>query len=117
MNSRDEYSADILLYLDNELSGSELEDFWAHLMDCAGCQRRLEEEQALSDLLNRSRPLYSAPEALRAQVAAAAAAQQTTVVSHAPNRLRRRVLRMLTRPLRHMTQRPTLGKHWWPRFW
>jgi mycothiol system anti-sigma-R factor len=116
MNRRDEYSADILLYLDNELSGSELEDFCAHLMDCADCQRRLEEEQALSDLLYRSRPLYSAPAALRTRVAEEAA-QQATVVSHAPNRLRRRVLRILTRPLRQMTQRPTLGKHWWPRFW
>jgi mycothiol system anti-sigma-R factor len=116
MNPRDGHTADIFLYLDNELSGSELEDFCAHLMDCADCKRHLEEEQALSDLLLRSRPLYSAPEALRARVAAAAA-QQTAVVNHAPNRLRKRVLRILTRPLQHMTQRPSLGKHWWPRFW
>ena len=72
MSRCEEHTADILLYLDNALTGQELEDFRAHLAVCANCWERLEEELALSSLLRKARPLYLAPEALRARVAAAA---------------------------------------------
>jgi mycothiol system anti-sigma-R factor len=64
----DEHRANILLYLDNELRGKELEDFRAHILVCEECRSQLEEEQALSDLLHRSRPLYAAPETVRNRV-------------------------------------------------
>jgi anti-sigma factor RsiW len=61
-------AVNLLRYLDNELSGRELESFRAHLQSCATCSVRLEEERAFSDVLHRSRPLYRAPEELRCQV-------------------------------------------------
>jgi len=67
MNSCDD-AANILRYVDNELSGRELETFCAHLQSCRTCKMRLEEERAFSSALHRSRPLYRAPEQLRGQV-------------------------------------------------
>jgi anti-sigma factor RsiW len=72
MNAHDEHRTNILLYLDNELRGQDIEDFLAHLDSCADCRRLLEEERALSNLLHRTRPLYTAPEPLRARLAAVA---------------------------------------------
>jgi Putative zinc-finger len=34
MRAHDEHSANILLYLDNELRGQDIEDFLAHLDNC-----------------------------------------------------------------------------------
>jgi anti-sigma factor RsiW len=67
MNSCDD-TVNILRYLDNELSGRELEVFLAHLGSCPTCKVRLEEERAFSSVLHQSRPLYRAPEQLRSQV-------------------------------------------------
>ena len=67
MNSCDD-AVNILRYLDNELSGPELEKFRAHLQSCPTCKMRLEDERAFSSVLHRSRPLYRAPEELRSQV-------------------------------------------------
>jgi hypothetical protein len=79
-----EYSVQTLRYLDNELEGQELEDFLAHLNVCADCRVRVESEQALSQVLKRSRPLYSAPDPLRARVSAAAAQHSAEVTAHGP---------------------------------
>ena len=68
MNGCDDYSATIELYLDRELSGQDLDGFRAHLKECEACRMELEAEEKLSALLHRSRPLYSAPDALRARV-------------------------------------------------
>ena len=68
MNPCKEHSLDVLRYRDNELTGHELRYFRVHLRDCADCRARLEEEQELSYILRRSRPLYMAPAALRARV-------------------------------------------------
>ena len=76
MSTHDEHIANILLYLDNELRGQELEYLLAHLGNCTDCRRLLEEERALSNLLHRTRPLYTAPESLRARIAAAAGQPQ-----------------------------------------
>jgi hypothetical protein len=71
MNRCDEYATKTLLYLDNVLDGQELEDFLSHLKSCDSCREHLEAEKKLSTTLQRSRPLYLAPAALRARVAAA----------------------------------------------
>ncbi|HUN61917.1 MAG TPA: zf-HC2 domain-containing protein [Candidatus Sulfotelmatobacter sp.] len=71
MASCDEYSLKALQYLDGRLQGQELDDFYAHLEACPNCRASLETERALTQLLYRSRPLHSAPPALRARVSAA----------------------------------------------
>lgn len=72
MNSCDEYVIKTLRYLDEDLEGYELEDYLSHLDSCTSCQEQLEAEKELSAILHRSRPLYSAPVALRNRVAASA---------------------------------------------
>jgi hypothetical protein len=73
MNNCDEYAVNTLRYLNNELEGHELEDFLSHLNSCARCREQLEAERELSATLDRSRPLYSAPAALRSRIATAIA--------------------------------------------
>jgi anti-sigma factor (TIGR02949 family) len=70
MNRCDEYRVKILRYLDDDLQAHELNDFRNHLKACADCRASLEAEQALSNLLHRSRPLYPVPVALRSRVSA-----------------------------------------------
>ena len=88
MNRCDERTSDILFYVDNALTGQRLEDLRAHLESCSNCRQRLEDELALSSLLRKARPLYLAPRALRARVAAAAT-EQPSVFSPAPDRSRK----------------------------
>jgi anti-sigma factor RsiW len=71
MDSCSEHSINMLRYLDNELSARELEAFSAHLKVCSDCNARLQEEQQLSHLLRRTRPLYPASAALRARLSSA----------------------------------------------
>jgi hypothetical protein len=71
MNRCDEYATKTLRYLDNDLEGRELEDFLSHVKSCASCQELLEAEKELSATLQRSRPFYLAPAALRDRVAEA----------------------------------------------
>ena len=92
MNPFGEHTLDVLLYLDNELEGEDLEDFLAHLADCAACRVLLEEERELLDLLHRSRPLYTAPDQLRARVSAAL---RVSVSDHTPYRLRKPAVHLL----------------------
>ena len=70
MSCYDKYRAKIPRYLDNDLQGEELDAFRNHLETCGGCRASLEAEFALSLLLRRSRPLYSAPDRLRSRVSA-----------------------------------------------
>jgi anti-sigma factor RsiW len=95
-----DYGATIELYLDKELIGPDLEEFRAHLEACAACRLELELREELVHLLHRSRPLYSAPDALRRQV------MQTTELfpsstPYAPPHLRKRVLKILARPVQY----------------
>jgi hypothetical protein len=71
MSACDEYRLQIPRYLDNQIQGRELDDFLAHLENCSNCRAAEKAERSLSQLLRESRPLYSAPPALRARVAAA----------------------------------------------
>ncbi len=98
MKGCDDYGANIQLYLDKELTGQDLEEFHAHLEECPACRNQLEAEEELSDLLHRSRPLYSAPDALRKRVMRAAELFPSTA-THAPVRLRKRIAKVLGRPL------------------
>jgi anti-sigma factor RsiW len=90
MSAHDEHGVNILLYLDDELRGQDLEDFLAHLDNCADCRRLLEEEQALSNLLHRTRPLYTAPESLRARIASASG--EPVVLGDKPDRKHEHIL-------------------------
>jgi anti-sigma factor RsiW len=101
MSHCDERSADILLYLDNALTGQRLEDFRAHLAGCSNCRERLKEELTLTSLLRETRPLYLAPQALRERVAAAA--QQAFAGSRPSDRSRETRMEKLTRWLRDVT--------------
>ena len=100
MNSCNEDGVRLLRYLDNELTGQELEDFRVHLKTCAHCRKQLEEERALSGVLKRSRPLYPAPEELRARVAAIESANSEG--------LYQRIVRGLKQSLQN-NQRPIFG--------
>src|SRR5215470_7489565 len=77
MNPCDDYIVQTLRYLANDLKGAELEQFRSHLTGCADCRAHLAAEEALSKTLVRSRPLYSAPAALRNRVSAAATQQHS----------------------------------------
>jgi anti-sigma factor RsiW len=80
MSLCDEVGLKALLYLENRLEGQELQDFLEHLKVCPNCRARVEEERALSRVLHRSRPLYSAPAGLRARVAAMVEQEQPAAI-------------------------------------
>src|SRR5215469_4712627 len=92
MNPCDESVIKTLRYLENDLEGKELGDFRLHLESCAECRAHLEAEKALSRTLHRSRPLYSAPAALRDRVAAAVI--QHAVPDDVPDRVDQRAFRI-----------------------
>ncbi len=106
MSPCDHYRLMIPLFLDDELTGNELEDFRRHLVGCADCKKLLAEEQELSQLLHRTRPLYQAPEVLRTRVSGILSSEVDSGLA-APERLRRHILRILASPLGGATQ-PTL---------
>jgi anti-sigma factor (TIGR02949 family) len=83
----DKYMVETLRYLDDDLKGQELEDFRSHLTSCSNCRAHLDEEKALSQLLHRFRPLYSAPASLRGRVSEATEASAS--ISTARDRLDR----------------------------
>jgi len=103
MSACDDYRSMIPLYLDGELRSVEAEDFRAHIAGCAECRRLLAEEEALSELLHRARPLYEAPDTLRARVSGILSSEGYSGVS-APERLRRRIRRLLASPLTSFAQ-------------
>ncbi|MDX6460894.1 MAG: hypothetical protein QOJ51_380 [Acidobacteriaceae bacterium] len=107
MKGCDDYSATIQLYLDRELSGQDLENFPPHLKECEACRTELEGDERLSALLHRSRPLYSAPAALRARVMRAESFPSTP--THAAVRLKKRIAPGLAWPL----QAAGRGAHNW----
>jgi mycothiol system anti-sigma-R factor len=108
MKGCDDYCATIQLYLDRELSGQDLDDFRAHLEECEACRKELEAEESLSVLLHRSRPLYSAPAALRARVMQTAESFPSIATLPAV-RLSKRIATILAWPL----QAAGRGAHSW----
>jgi anti-sigma factor (TIGR02949 family) len=103
MSARDDCRAMIPLFLDGELRGSEVEGFRTHVATCPDCWRLLAEEQALSQLLHRTRPLYRASEGLRARVSGILSSEAHGDLG-VPERLRRRILRILASPLSGIAQ-------------
>jgi mycothiol system anti-sigma-R factor len=108
MKGCDDYSATIQVYLDRELSDQYLDDFRAHLKECEACRTELEADEKLSALLHRSRPLYSAPDALRVRVMQAAESFPSTTTPPAVS-LRKRIATALGWPL----QAAGRGAHNW----
>jgi len=97
MKGCEDYSANIQLYVDKELRGQDLEEFRAHLETCAACEQELAAEEELSRLLHDTRPLYIAPQALRDRIMQAST-EPVLVGSHAPDRLQKRVTKVLAHP-------------------
>src|SRR5258708_20440814 len=105
MKGCDDYSANIQLYFDKELSGQDVEEFRAHIEECPVCRTELKAEEELSGLLHRSRPFYSAPDALRKRVMQAAELFPSTT-AHAPIRLCECIVKVLPLPLPSATRPP-----------
>jgi anti-sigma factor (TIGR02949 family) len=103
MSACNDYRAMVPLFNDDELRDHELQDFEQHISECAECREVLAQEQALSQLLRRNRPLYHAPENLRARVSRILSFEVHSLV-RAPDGLRRRVLRIMASPLRGFTE-------------
>jgi anti-sigma factor RsiW len=68
---------DLDAYLDRELAPDAAQAIQEHLASCASCRARIAERQALGRLV-RSAPYYSAPDRLRARVAAQTARSRMT---------------------------------------
>jgi Putative zinc-finger len=69
MKGCDEYVIDIQLYVDKELlSGQDLKEFSAHLLECVACRQQVEADIELSRMLRRSKPLCIASDALRERI-------------------------------------------------
>jgi anti-sigma factor (TIGR02949 family) len=103
MSACDDYRSMVPLFLDDELSGDDAEDFRRHVASCADCRQCFKEEQVLSRLLQRARPLYQAPEAFRARISGILSSEMRSHL-RAPDRLRRRILRILASPIRGFAQ-------------
>lgn len=101
MKGCEDCSATIHTGLGKELSGPDLEEFLAHLTGCETCRAEFEAEERLSSLLQRSRPLYTAPDALRARI------MQAAESLHAPVSLRKRLMSVFSRPRNSAPRRPS----------
>jgi mycothiol system anti-sigma-R factor len=111
MSVCDDYRSMIPLLLDNELSGNELQEFQEHLTSCTDCKEYLTAEQALSQLLRRTRPLYQAPEVLRSRVSGILSSEDYSGLG-ASEPLRHRISRILASPLGSAAQ-PAFGWKQW----
>lgn len=70
-----DYRSQIQLYLDNELTSSDAEEFLAHLEHCECCQREMQETEAFFRRLRQARPFAFAPTALHERIARLAKTQ------------------------------------------
>jgi anti-sigma factor RsiW len=68
-------SSQIQLYLDDELTGSDMEELLAHLKYCASCRNAMEEAEAFARRVAQARPFAVAPAALRERIENLAATQ------------------------------------------
>lgn len=90
-------SADV----DQALSAAERQVVSAHLVGCAECRQRREDERALKALLRRDIPILSAPQELRQQIIAALDREPAPSVAAPSEQARSKVryLRFSRRPL------------------
>jgi anti-sigma factor (TIGR02949 family) len=70
MTNCDDIRERLALYLDNELQGDDRVAFEAHTQSCESCASFVEKELAFLDAIRGSGPLHTAPETLKAKVAA-----------------------------------------------
>jgi anti-sigma factor RsiW len=76
MASCSDYKIMIQLYVDHELTGSDLQDLLSHLEACGNCRREVEELKAFSTQIRGARPLFTAPASLRERILTQTANQQ-----------------------------------------
>ena len=69
MNSCERHSLRLMLHLDGELDVGEQRLVRAHLETCGACRNAFRRERLFRKGIRRRRPLYAAPDALRARVA------------------------------------------------
>jgi anti-sigma factor RsiW len=77
MASCGDYKTMIQLYLDHELTGSDLQDLLSHLETCGNCRREMEELKAFSTQIQEARPLFTASASLRERILTQTANQKT----------------------------------------
>lgn len=79
----------VAFYLDDELSGSDLQDFEAHLKSCASCVKMVASERRFIESIREAKPLAIAPPELRSS--AEKILDRAAPAYAAPPELRRRV--------------------------
>lgn len=82
MSKCNEFYAQLILYLDDELDQNKKRAVEDHLNDCSACREVLEREGWFKDYIARVRPLYKAPEDLRTRVASIVSAAPVSPPSH-----------------------------------
>ena len=95
MNACGNIRAQMMFYLDDELHESERAEMESHLDDCRACREIFDRERHFLQGVRDSRPLYTAPPELRAQVEESL--RDAPSPHTAPSRLRNRVERSLWR--------------------
>jgi anti-sigma factor (TIGR02949 family) len=93
MNGCEDIRSRLTLYLDEELEGNERAALEEHLKACEKCNAVFESERRFLEAVRQSRPLHSAPLALRDRVTNIIVDLPASAV--APPRLKRKIRRML----------------------
>lgn len=93
MNKCNEFRARLILYLDDELQGSERRVLEPHIEQCASCRATLENERQFVQAIRQSAPHHQASTELRARINDLLG--DSNVFASAPARLRRRIERVL----------------------
>jgi anti-sigma factor (TIGR02949 family) len=93
MNRCEDIRSRLTLYLDEELEGKERAALKEHLKACEKCKAAFESELRFLEAVRQSRPLHSAPLALRDRVTDILSDLPASAV--APPRLKRKIQRML----------------------
>lgn len=94
MNNCNDFRARLILYLDDELQGSERRVLEAHLEQCASCRATFTNERQFVQAIRQSAPLHQAPTQLRARVEQLIG--DSPISMSAPVRLRRRIQQVLS---------------------
>lgn len=91
------------IYLDDELSGSDLSAFESHLQVCDSCSEMIASERRFIESIREAKPLRAAPPALREAVEQIL--NRAAPPYAAPPELRRRVRKSLASPFRLSSRR------------
>jgi anti-sigma factor RsiW len=91
----EDIKAQVVFYLDDELSREERGAFDAHVRDCAGCREALNRKRKFLDGLRGAGPLYPAPAALRTRLAVLLREELAASPAAPPSVGRRRARRVI----------------------